>query len=252
MKKLLIIVMACYGLNARAQVDESKDFLYLYSDSVVFAKKVTLRTDFFDSWQLRADSKRVPTAQVKFFNNKDGFFANTRKLTFGRESEFTERIIEGRINLFQEWTYDPLSYDRRSIYRARRAQQIDFRMYYNKGYDDLKNVSYTNLKADMSDNKESMNLLSSYRKSINASRAMYIAGGASLVAGIVSLLVATSSNGDMSGRDHFGSQGPGLKDVNFTPGFVLFGIGAGFVLGGFAVQSSSSRHLENAVDAYNR
>lgn len=81
---------------------------------------------------------------------------------------------------------------------------------------------------------------------------MYIAGGASLVAGIVSLLIASSSSGELSGKDHFGMKSPGFKDVNFTPGFVLFGVGAGFVLGGFAVHSSSSRHLENAVDAYNR
>ncbi|MET4080950.1 hypothetical protein ABIB40_000895 [Pedobacter sp. UYP30] len=40
MKKLLILVMACYDLNARSQMNESKDFLYLYSDSTVYEKKL--------------------------------------------------------------------------------------------------------------------------------------------------------------------------------------------------------------------
>jgi len=106
MKKLLILVMACYGLSARSQENGSRNFLYLNSDSIVYAQKIRLRPDFSGSWSIRADSRKVLTSQIKFFNNEDGFFANTRELNFLGQSSFAERIVEGKINLYQEVVYD--------------------------------------------------------------------------------------------------------------------------------------------------
>lgn len=253
MKKLLIAALACYGLSARAQVHESKNFLYLYSDSVIYAKKIMLRPDFAGYWQLRADSRRVPTEQVKFFNNEEGFFANTRKLHFVRTDAFSERIIEGRINVFQEMTYDPFLYDRGPRYRDNRQSRVDLRMYYNKGFSDLKKVNYYNLKNDMSDHPESMDLLKSYRKSMNTSKIMYAAAAVSVIAGMVSFL-STDNKTDSSFSGHFGD---GTSSMNtslsgYTPSFIMLGVGLGFAVGGFAIQTSGSRHLERAVDAYNR
>lgn len=74
MNKLMVIGMVCYGLSAGAQVRQNENFIYLYSDSVIYANRITLRPDHFNSLQLRADSRRIPLQQVKFFNNADGFF----------------------------------------------------------------------------------------------------------------------------------------------------------------------------------
>ncbi|WP_316815409.1 hypothetical protein [Pedobacter nyackensis] len=253
MKKLIIAALACYGLSARAQMHESKNFLYLYSDSVIYAKKIMLRPDFAGYWQLRADSRRVPTEQVKFFNNEEGFFANTRKLHLGGLSSFSERIIDGRINVFQEMTYDPFFDNRGPRYMDRRQSRVDLRMYYNKGYGNLKKVNYNNLKNDMSDHAESMDLLKGYKKSMNTSKIMYTAAAVSVIAGIVSFLAADKKV-DSSFPGHFGDRTSGMNTSfsDYTPSLIMFGLGLGFTAGGYVIQTSGSRHLERAVDAYNR
>lgn len=253
MKKLIIIAIACYGLSAQAQMGGSENFIYLYSDSVIQARDVRLRPDVFGSWQLRADSRRVPIQQVKFFSNKDGFFANTRKLSLTGENEFSERVIEGRINLYQQSSYGPGLYGPYHHQHYNRRQPVDVRMYYNMGFGDLKKVNYHNLKQDMADRPESIDLLAGYRKSMNTGKLMYAAAGASIVAGLVSFLVSSGnekmSEGDFfSGKKNFSnSSGP-----NFTAGFALLGAGAGFALGGYVISAKANRHLENAVEAYNR
>lgn len=256
MKKLLLGVMACFALTTRAQVHESKNFIYLYSDSVIYAKDVRLRPDFSGYLQLRADSKKVPTEQVKFFSNDDGFFANTRRLSFGSTTAFSERIIEGKINIFQQEEYYPYVYDqryRRSRYMERRPQAVDVKMYYNKGYADLKKANYHNLSADMADNPKAMDLLKNYRKSMNTGKTMYIVAGAAIVSGLISFLAAGSNSKVISGGSGFNSNfGKSFDSPNFTPAFILIGAGAGLAAGGYFIQASGSRHLENAVDAYNR
>lgn len=243
MKKLIIIAMACYGLNTRAQSGESKNFIYLYSDSIIQARNITLRPDAFGSWQLRADSRRVPPQQVKFFSNKDGFFANTRRLSFAGVTAFSERVIEGRINLYQQTSYEPGMYNdyhhpRHQHYSTR--QPVDIRMYYNKGFNDLRKVSYHNLKQDMADHQESMDLLAGYRRSINTGKMMYTAAGVAIVAGLVYFLVG-SERSSISASER-----------NFAAGFALLGAGAGFALGGYVVSAKANRHLEDAIEAYNR
>lgn len=254
MKKILIVVMACYAMNARSQVDESRNFVYLYSDSVVYAKKVILRPDGFGSWQLRADSKRIPRDRIKFFNSNEGFFANTRKLNFVRTAGFSERIIEGKINLFQQTNYDPMRYEYGYGFSERRQQPVDVRMYYNKGYGDLKKVGYSNLKMDMSDNAESMRLLDGYRKTLNTSKALYTAAGVSIIAGLVSFLVKGNETQLSSDFPDFGkpNMGSSIKKANFTGSFLLLGLGAGLAVGGVTIHSSASKRLENAVNSYNR
>ncbi|MBC8984547.1 hypothetical protein H9X96_02005 [Pedobacter sp. N36a] len=256
MKKLLLSVMACYALSAGAQeVPDNKNYLYLYSDSIIYAKKIQLRPDFSGYWQLRVDSRRVPVDQVKFFNNEDGFFANTKKLTYARISQFSERIIAGKINLYQERPYDPFSYDRayRNGYSHRpdRYPAVDLSMYYNKGYEDIKKVSYKNLQYDMADNPESMKFLDKYRKSASRSKIMYVTAGASIIAGFVSFLTTSTGHNDRPSGFGFDKR-PSLKPSNFTASYVLMGVGLGMAVGGYAVQSAGAGNIENAVDAYNR
>lgn len=256
MKKLLIVVLACYALTARSQVNESRNFMYLYSDSVVYAQKIRLRPDFLGSWALRADSRRVPIEQVKFFNNEDGFFANTRNLNFFREVSFAERIIEGRISLYQQTVYEPVPFEADYYrFRDRRRQVVDTRMFYNKGFSDLKKVNYYNLSTDMADNPKSIDLLKSYRKSMNTGTVMYVAAGAAVVAGLVSFISKGRSELNSAGNGGFGNGFSGnhstFSSPNFTASFLLLGIGTGLGIGGYLIQASGARNIERAVDAYN-
>jgi hypothetical protein len=249
MKKLLIVVMACYALNARSQVNEAQNFLYLYSDSIIHAQSIRLRPDFSGSWMLKADSRRVPIGGVKFFNNEDGFFANTRRLNYFGEVAFSERTIEGKINLYQQIIYDPILFEV-DYYRFRntRRQTIDRRMFYNKGFSDLKKVNYANLSKDMADHPKSLDFLKSYRKSRRVGTAMYVAAGAAIVASAVTLLSGTGMKQDGT---TFGNM-PNYKFKDDTGSFVLMGLGAGLGIGGYFIQTSGSRNIGRAIDAYNQ
>ena len=245
--------MACYGLSAGAQVRPNSNFIYLFSDSLIYANSIKLRPDFANVLQLRVDSRRVPTAQVKFFNNEDGFFANTRKFNFFGANEFSERIITGRINFYRQFTYDPYGYNRSYRFRNRQNESVDVRMFYNKGYGDLKKVNYANLKQDMADSAESMDLLEGYKKKLNTSRILYGTAGASILAGLISFVVNAKQNQNMP---PFIGAGPSTRlnngHKNFAASFGLLGLGAGLAVGGYLVDVQAERHLENAVDAYNK
>jgi len=227
MKKLIIIAMACYGLSARAQLRESRDFLYLFSDSIIYANDIQFRPDFSGNLRLRVDARNVPIGQVKFLNSKEGFFANTRKMGTMRVEEFAERIIAGRINIFQE---RPLSYFSAPVVSSNGNR------YYNKGYTDLKRLNYANLKRDMTDNPSSMDMLRAYRRGMNTTALLYVTGVASLLA---APFVGTSGNINSS-------------DKNFTIGLGLGALGIGLITGGYLRTSSIKQRLENAVDIYNR
>jgi hypothetical protein len=238
MKKLLMIVMACYGLTASAQeVDQSRNFIYLNSDSVIYADRITLRPDLLGSLQLRVDSRRIPIRDFRFLNNEDGFFANIlAKTSIIETAYFAERIIKGRINLFQPVVYYPQAHGYSFRSRGSWVAGGSLRLYYNKGFEDLKTVNYRNLQADMSDNPESIALLEGYRKSMKTKRALYIASGASILVGTIASLA--------------------LFDKNFNTassvGFGLLGAGVVFATSGVYVNMASSRKLENAFDTYNR
>ncbi|MFA4869010.1 MAG: hypothetical protein WC623_12465 [Pedobacter sp.] len=241
MKQLLIIALACYGLRSSAQVQESRNFLYLYSDSVIYAKDIKLRPDFAGNMRIRVDSRSFPTAQVKFFSSKEGFFANTRKLGIMKYGDFSERIVEGRINVFQErkLSYSHFIYDANSNphFIHNPEPSININMYYNKGYGDLKKLNYKNLKNDIADNPESIEMLYAYRKSMNTSNVLYTAASISIIAGIISVI----SNGKNS-----------YSKTNFTTGLSLAVVGLGFATGGYLNSVSAGRKLEDAIDIYNR
>lgn len=183
------------------------------------------------------------------------FFANTRKQTLISNAEFAERIVEGKINLFQEVSYQPYlnDYNYRSRYRPQGT--VDIRMYYNKGFEDLKKVSYQNLKTDMANNQESMYFLKNYRKSINTCTALYVRAGASIVASLITFLVTGRNGQKFTGSAGFPGQNfapEPFKSPNYTGSYVLMGLGTGLAIGGYVVNAAGSRHLENAVNAYNR
>lgn len=241
-----MIVMACYALNARSQTDESRNFIYLNSDSVIHADRIRLRPDFGGSLVLRADSRRVPLEQVKFFNNEDGFFANTRKTDLFAGNSFSERIVKGKINLYQEVAYDPVPYELDYYrFRDRAPRAISTRMFYNKGYSDVKKVSYASLKMDMGDHPKSLDFLESYRKGKQVGTIMYVAAGAAILAGLVNFV--STGNKEMS-RSAFESTGSN----GYVGSLLLMGVGGGLALGGYLKQASANRDIERAIDAYNR
>src|SRR5690606_38001739 len=242
-------VLTCLCLNSKAQIDESRNFVYLYSDSVIYAKNIRLRHNFFNSLQLRADSKPIPLQKIKFFNNDEGFFANSKGLDAFGKIRLSERIIAGKINLYQERPYSTFD-----SYRRREHNEVDVRMFYNKAYGNLKKVNYANLAVDMADNTESMDFLRSYRKNMNTSKALYIGAGASVVAALVTFFVERKEEFNHQSDLPFPDRMDNIKGKKGNLGFSvgLFGIGAGLAIGGYSTHVSGLRKLESAIDTYNQ
>ncbi|WP_316748083.1 hypothetical protein [Pedobacter gandavensis] len=236
MKKLILTALVGYALAVPALAQDSKNFLYLFSDSIIYAQKVQLRPDFSGYWQFRADSRRVPISQVKFFNNEDGFFANTRRFSLAGESQFSERIVAGKINLFQERPYDPEAFHRPYHYGMERdrLQIAALSMYYNKGFGDLKRVRYRNLMKDMADHPQSMQFLKDYRKSSQLSKIISVTAGAAIIAGVATLLTG------------------GYSESSFTNSSILMGGGIVLATGGYLIHLSGKKNIEKAITNYNK
>ncbi len=240
----LMYISAAFG-----QLDESKDFLYLYSDSVVYANRISLRKDFSGSLYFIVDSKRFHPEQVKFFNNYRGFFANVKDLTFNGETAFSERIRKGKLNLFEEktltWNYDDDDDDDAYGRRYRERPQVSsVRNYYNIDYGRLKKATYANLSRDLAENPESIQLLNKYESAKKAKVGLYVCAGASILAGFITIASTGSNNNDS--RHGFNS---GRKE--FTGGVLLFGLGTGLAAGGYLLSVSEPKYLKAAIDSYN-
>jgi len=256
-KKLFLFFLVCLGFGWQglyAQVtklaDESRNYVYFHSDSILYAEKVRLRTNMLNNLQLRADSKRIPLQNVKFFNTDEGFFATMHRVPGLANEQFSERIIEGKINIFQERPDEYWNYGRRYRRSRNKGDAVSMRMYFNKGYDDLKKVNYANLSQAMADDVESINLLKGYHKNAQISKAMYISAGAALGAAVISFLVTSNrDNGDFDLQHRF-SRKPQMP--NYTASYILMGAGVGLAIGGSAIYFSNLKKLEAAVDYYNR
>ena len=80
---------------------------------------------------------------------------------------------------------------------------------------------------------------------MNTTKVLYISAGASVLAGLIYAVVISNDTDKMLGRN-------GVKEASFAPSFALLGIGAGLALGGCYAGESGKRHLDAAVDAYNK
>lgn len=117
--------------------------------------------------------------------------------------------------------------------------------FYNLGFEDLKKATYANLRADMAENMRSMELLNQYNSVKKAEKAFFIAGGASMAAGLISFITTgISSHNNTSFDNH--------STPNFAPSFILLGTGAVFAILGYTKALKAPRYLKAAVDSYNR
>lgn len=242
MKRVLTSAIAClFFAGAYAQLDETKNFLYLYSDSVVYAQSIYLERDFRGMPYFRVDGRRVHPEQVRFFNSEEGFYANTSSFGLTGQTMFSERIRKGKINIYEEQFIQWDNYH--SYYAPYREPEVAFtKNYYNVDLGPLKKATYTNLKSDMANDPESLNLLGRYKTVKKAERNFYLAAGTSIAAGMISFVVAGAKKQTLENHSF----------PNFGPSFLLLGAGAGFGITGFIKTLKAPRYLKAAVDGYNR
>ena len=253
MKNLTALALLCLSFSRLlAQVNSEKNFLYLYSDSVIYGDRIIYESSFDGSSHFIVDFKRIHPEQVKFFQNDRGFFANTRHLVLNGRTSFSERIREGKINLFEgNFTgepryshafYAPHSYSKNEVTQAN---------YYNIGFGDLRKANYENLTIDLAANQGSMNNLQQYRKATSVSRTLFVIGGAAVLGGLVSFV----ANGSRDVGKSSGFPAPGWSDRVSSP---KLGLSLGLMLAGAGISGAGllksltrAKYLKGAIDTYN-
>lgn len=253
MKKFFALALLCLSVSRlHAQANYPKTFLYLYSDSIISAEQIIYESGLDGTSHFIVDSRRVHPEQVKFFQNEMGFFANTRRLDYTGQTSFSERIREGKINLYEgnfrgEHPYS-YYYSRHPEYASDTPARLN---YYNIGFGGLKKATYENLRRDLVSNEESMFHLQQYQKSHSLSKKLLIAGGAAILGGLVSFVAM----GSRDTRKASGFPEPGWIDRTPRPNL---GLSLGLILGGAGLSGvgalkllKKSNYLKEAVDTYN-
>jgi hypothetical protein len=235
--------------NAFAQVDESKNYLYLYSDSVIYGNNIIYESWLDGSPHFIVDSKRIHPEQVKFFQTGMGFFANTRDLDIAGRTSFSERIRQGKINLFEKQIKDYPEHHYSRYSNPQEESSIAALNYYNIGFGNLKKANYSNLKTDLAGHPASMTQLKEYGRVQRLSKRLFLAGGTAILGGFVSFI----ANGTKGTPEGFPS--PGWSDnvprpkLGLSLGLIVGG--SGLIIGGLFTSLSKPKYLKRAIDAYN-
>jgi len=238
---MIIGLLAIQGFLL-GQVDKSKKYLYLFSDTVLYGKIIEYKKPFLGEAQLLLDSKKIRLETVKFYKNETGFHANTKNLNFSGSSIFTERIREGRLNLYENESthYNPGHYSATTGMYTGGDAWTTIKNYYNEGFGDLKKANYQNLSIDLEDNAESLDYLKKFKTVNDAQTGLYIAGGAMVIGGLATLIGRTSNIP------------PDEESPDDTANIVVIGVGAGCFWISYFLGFTKPDHLRDAFDAYNR
>jgi len=218
---------------------------------ITHAKKVTYNTVIFEANSIHADTVKFKPRNVQFFNNEDGFYANTKKLNGFETIGFTERIVAGNINLYRkELTYNyNLGFDNVGfgaiggvLNFGLTTENISNNFYYNIGFRELKKVNYRNLAEDFIGNTESMLHLKTYRKIKKRQTLFYIIGTAMIATGAyLYIKEEPESNGYFVNRKK-------ASTTELT--IAILGFGTNVV--NYLLGKSKTKHIEKAIEIYNK
>jgi hypothetical protein len=243
MKKIfLFLICILFVRFFPAQVDETKNYVYLFDGTVQYGNIIDFNRGFLQTSKIVIDNnKEFSVYNVKFYKNETGFFGNTGGSGSGG-TMFAQCERKGNVNLFKliQTYYNPGMYNpgfggmggmgMGGGYYSGGTTSRTVKYYYNKGFGDLKLATYKNLMVDLVDNKTSVFHLQYYKKARNVQMGCSAAAvGIILAGGAYSL-----STGDLRGL------------------LVGFGGGIGFSLVGASFGSTKNKHLKAAIDAYNK
>jgi hypothetical protein len=240
-KKNIFLTLILSARFLLAQVDETKNYVYLFDGTVQYGNIIDYNRGFLQSPKIAVDSKEISVYNVKFYKNETGFFGNIGGKGNGTAT-FAQCERRGNVNLFKliQTYYNPGMYNpgfggmggmgMGGGYYSGGSTSRSIKYYYNKGFGDLQLATYKNLMVDLADNKTSVFHLQYYKKARNAQMGCSAAAVGIILAGSAYSL----STGDLRGL------------------LVGFGGGIGFSLVGASFGSTKNKHLKAAIDAYNK
>lgn len=189
-------------------INSSSCFLYFFNDSIVYGKKIVLKTPFLSRNKFIIDDKAYFANRVKFYNADAAFNANMKKE--GKAPRFIKREFCGKINYYEQdyfthgyhYSIGHFSDGNYSPGFYMPPQQVIIQ-YYNFGYGDIKKATYKNLLKDIGQNQNSKYYLDKYKRKKRTENIIGIAGtgltimsfffiGSNPVIGGVSLLSGTT------------------------------------------------------------
>jgi hypothetical protein len=238
MKRILLALILLFSKTIISQ--NSNNFIYLFSGESITSDKIEYISKSFSSSYFIVNGKEFKSGDVQFYQNKDGFFANTKKLTFSGSSSFSEREITGKINLFnKEFVTNSTIMGGNGMVMGSTGPNSTISYYYNKGeFGELKKSNYSNLKIDLNENLESISHLNKFKSVKLRETLLYIVGGAVMTVGVASLINKTSNV---------------PEDVTPKTGgsFVIIGIGFGTLITNYLTTINKHKHIKKAIEVYN-
>ncbi len=214
-----------------AEIEEKHPIFIVTKNNKLITEGLEYKERPFWSSEVSVNGHKFPQRNIKFIKANNGFFAQVEALSI--TPKFYKRVQKSKLNLFERYNYS-YSYNGGFV-RWNETR----RLYYNKGFHELKKANYQNLKTDLADNPKSMVHLQKYRRDSNIEIFSFAGAGVALLVGV---LQASKANDE--------SKNPG-ETPSYAPIVVPICIsGAGMWIG-HIIGKSKKKHIDRAIAAYN-
>jgi hypothetical protein len=232
--KALLSALGIFAIAmSSAQLTNPQNRVVLYSGDVVTGENLVYESPIMQQPVFVMNNEQYISTDVQFFQNNHGFFANLNRIHGQKLERYAMRIKVGKINLFEEidltvYGGEQLKTEGTNNNQDPMLASGESFQYYSKGTDAVREVKYSNLIYDLSDNAASMAHLKRYRNYRSLQWGMLGIG-----AGIIAANVIANSN----------------TAVKFNPVMAL-----GFVIGGssYLLENPKEDELWLAADEYNK
>lgn len=235
MRKKITLLLACLliisGAYSQGNKNKDENFVYLFDGTLIHEKKVELKFELPSSQIIMAGTQKFNDSQVKFYQGSQGYFANIKEFNLLKISFFAKRISAGKINLF-EFTQSSVG--------SRAGSTFKKIHYFNSEFEDIKKVTYANLKSALSDNEESMRLLNEYKKLNTAGTVLKISGGV-ITAGFALMFI----NKTIKNKNNPEPKSTKPEFMGIIGGCLISGVGV-------MLEFPKAKKLRQACDAYNK
>lgn len=221
-----------------------EDYIYTYSGDIIKGENISFENSDNGQIYFKIDSFKLAASKVKFFNYNDQLWANTQFVHNAREIEFARRLYKGRMNYYEKEVTSTLkTFEDLEIHTSVMMAAVSERKnkeifaYYNKGFGDLKKVSYKNLMVDLSDNMESMKYLYQYKTLQNGSTTLFIVGVSAILYGFTYEILRGNRDENISG-------------FNKIVPVISIGLGLASIWGRSNLSQKKSKALAKAIESY--
>lgn len=241
MRSLLIIFWLGYFSDAGAQAF----YVMEYNNDTTFARhSITLKTSFLkDDFFLLDNEVKISTKKVVLYNNQEGYF---RRSTFP-DGFFVKKITEGKI--IDEYSTEVTTYT--PSYGPGPGGGVGYAgkstaFYYSANDGGLKELKYSNLKKDITDNVRSLNYLNNVKKQKIATGVFYSVGAGIIIYGLTQSKFNRTSIGGVTSSS---------ADQNTEEGYVSPFVFTGFIplaIPAIFIGKKKTKNLRAAISAYNK